>query len=335
MISLALLKEPLIEDKKVHKGAMILSDVDDVLNQFPNLRDYFYIIERRGWEGRNPSKYADIKLVEDLSVLKETKQKFPNAILLDMAGADFVDVKNFKPLKTKKEYTGIQISAWQSFKRPELFFNGIKLLPEKKFLKFGHLFYGGEDKEELKYKNKFVFLAKKNIPNVDLPYANLKDNKNLPSNPKVINKFINKSKMGILTSRVEGVNRFKLECFSANIPVLVPKDANVPLKKHINNKTGIFYEPSPEGLARAIKKVEENYNSFSPRRYILRNTGNKISLEKLKKALELLAERDNCKNIYKNIYWDGRNQSLLWEDKAKKFLKKTIKNWKMKFQKGI
>ncbi|MDP1729092.1 MAG: hypothetical protein Q8L27_02735, partial [archaeon] len=102
-------------------------------------------------------------------------------------------------------------------------------------------------------------------------------------------------------------------------------DVNTPLRKHINDQTGIFYEPSPEGLAKAIKKVEENYDSFSPRDYVLKHTGNKISLEKLKKALRLLAERDKSKDIYTDIYWDGRNQSLIWEEKAKEFIMGVIK----------
>jgi hypothetical protein len=300
MLSLALLKQPLIEENKIHKGAIIMSDVDETLKKFSHIKDYFYIIERRGWEGINLSEYADIKLVEDLSVWEETKKKFPNAILLDIAGADFVDTENFKPLDIPKEYTGIQISTWQNFKRPELFFDGIKLLPKKKFLKFGHLIYGNE--EELSYRNKFISFSKENFLNIDMPYANLTNNKGLPNNPKEINLLINKSKIGILTSKIEGINRFKLECLSANIPVLVPKDANTPLKKHINDKTGVFYDPTPEGLVEAIKKVEANYLSFSPREYVIQNTGNKISLEKLQKALESLAQRDDSKNIYQDIY---------------------------------
>lgn len=319
MLSLALLKEPLIENGKINKGAIIMSDVDSTLVKFPTIKDYFYIIERRGWEGINMSKYADIKLVEDLSVWKETTKKFPEAILLDIAGADFVDTDKFKPLNIEKEYTGIQISTWQKFKRPELFFYGIKLLPDKKFLKFGHLIYGNE--EELNYKNKFIHLSRKDSLNVDLPYADLRDNKGLPNDSEEINLLINKSKMGILTSKIEGINRFKLECLSANIPVLVPNDVNTPLKKHINDKTGLFYDPTPEGLAEAINIVEENYSSFSPREYVLRNTGSKNSMVKLKKALESLAKRDGSKNIYQAIYWDGRNQSLIWEDRAENFIR--------------
>jgi hypothetical protein len=326
MLSLAILREPEIIQGIINKGAIIISDLDDTIKKFPEIKKYFYIIERRGWEGICTSNLADIKFVEDTFYLEETKKRFPNAILLDIAGADFVNTDNFKPLEISKIYTGIQISTWQKFKRPELFFAGIKLLPEKRFLKFGHLIYAND--KELSYKREFVSFCKEKLKNINLPYSDLRNNDNLPNDPKEINFFINQSKIGIITSKVEGINRFKLECLSANIPVIVPKDVNTPLKKHINSKTGIFYNPTPEGLAEAIKKVEENYNSFSPRKYVLKNTGIKKSIKKLKKALNYLALRDGTKDIYKNIYWDGRNQSLIWESKAERYIKEKLDNIK-------
>lgn len=324
MISISVLKMPLIEQDRINKGAIILSDVDKVVEKFPNILKYMYIIERRGWEGINDSKCADIKLVEDSSVWEETKKKFPNSILLDIAGADFVDTNNFRPLNLKKRYTGIQISTWQDFKRPELFFKGIKLLKDRKFLKFGHLIYSGKDENEIKYRDKFVSYSKKNKLNVEILYSDLQSNDGLPNDPKDINHLINKSKIGVLTSKVEGINRFKLECLSADIPVIVPKDANTSLKKHVNEMTGLLYEPTPEGLAKAIEKIEKNYKDFSPREYVLKNTGIQISLEKLINSLEFLAERDNTKKIYGDIYWDGRNQSLLWDEKAIEFISKLM-----------
>jgi hypothetical protein len=319
MGSFALLKKPLINNLKISKGAVIISDVDVVLKKFPLLKKYFYIIERRGWEGICPSYNADIKLVEDLSYWDETKIKFPNSILLDIAGADFVDTDNFKPISCIKEYDGIQISTWQKFKRPELFFEGTKLLSDKKFIKFGHLIFANE--EELQYRKNFF---SKSYKNVYLPFSNLNSNEGLPNNPQEVNKIINTAKIGILTSKVEGINRFKLECMAANLPVIVPNDVNVPLKKHINNKTGVLFDPTPEGFAKAIKFVEKNYNSFSPREYVLHNTGNKISMGKLKGALKILAERDKSEINFDDIYWDGRNQSSIWDQKADRFIQNLL-----------
>ena len=119
--------------------------------------------------------------------------------------------------------------------------------------------------------------------------------------------------MGILTTRVEGVNRFKMECLSANIPCLVPSDVlGSPTKKHINQATGVLFEPSSEGLARAIMNVLEGKKQFRPRGYILKTTGSCNSLEKLKGTLRTLSEIDGNEYRYENIYWDGRNQSLFW-----------------------
>lgn len=97
-----------------------------------------------------------------------------------------------------------------------------------------------------------------------------------------------------------------------------------------DNKTGILYDSSPEGLARAIGEVEKNYSQFCPRKYVLKNTGNKKSLTKLKKALGFLAKKDKRRNIYGDIYWDGRNQSLLWEEKAINFIENTLKKLEIK-----
>jgi len=331
MISLGLLRAPVIKKERINKGAIILSDVDLVVERFPKLRKYFYILERRGWEGINPGKNADIKLVEDTSVWDEIKLKFPDAILLPLAGADFVNTDKFKPINLKKDYDGIQIAAWQKFKRSEIFFNMAKILANKKFVKFGHMFYDGKDKEELEYKKKFVSFCKENCLNIDLPYGELETNDGLPNNPEIINEWINKSKFGIITSKVEGINRFKLECLSAGIPVLIPNDANTPLKKHINKKTGVFYEPTPEGLARGIEEIEKNYSSFSPREYVLKNTGMKNSMKQVKNTLKQLSLSEGGEDIYSEIEWDGRNQSLIWEAKALKIIEDLIN----KFEKEI
>ena len=71
--SLHILKEP----KNNEKGAIILSQVDAIVDEFPWVKDKFYIVERRAWRGLNESRYAHIKLVEDLSLWEETLEKFP------------------------------------------------------------------------------------------------------------------------------------------------------------------------------------------------------------------------------------------------------------------
>src|SRR3989344_159595 len=127
--SMKILKEP--EGK--NKGALILSQVDNVVSRLPFLKNRFYLIERMGWRGLNESQYADIKLVEDLSFWNETVERFPDSVCLDIGPADFVDIEIFRPLGTEKDYDGIQVSHWTDFKRPEMFIRAAGMLPWRNF----------------------------------------------------------------------------------------------------------------------------------------------------------------------------------------------------------
>lgn len=314
--SMKVLKEP--EEK--NKGALILSQVDSVVSTLPFIKDKFYLIERRGWRGINESKYADIKLVEDLSFWDETLEKFPESVCLDIGPADFVDTEAFKPLEIEKDYDGIQISHWTDFKRPEMLVEAASLIPHRRFVKLGHFENGGL-LEECQYRDSIIKLAEELGANISFPYSNAKSNKDFPSNKSQMNLYFNQSRLGILTTKVEGINRFKMECLSSGIPFLVPRDTSYPTKKHINSETGAEFEPTPEGLANTLESVLSNLNSYNPRAYIERTTGKPIAMAKLKVALEKVCERDGVRYRFDNIDWDGRNQSLTWGEDVFKGLR--------------
>lgn len=320
-ISTTILVEPRMSSGYLTKGAIILSQCDAVLSIIPQINKYYYIIERHAWEGPNRSKYADIKLVEDLSAWNETKSINPTASLLDIGPADFVDTDNFKPLSLCKSYCGIQISSWNGFKRPFLFIDGAGMLPYLRFLKIGHFVSGGSDLEVELKRAVVEHMRHKNISNVHLPYSESINNYSLPNLKQEVNILINQCRLGILTTKVEGINRFKMECLAANIPVLVPSDSSFPTKKHINDDTGILYDPDPEGLKKAILFALNKYDSFSPREYVIRNSGIRNATEKLRQAL---IEKSGGGMDVRNIYWDGRNQSLIWGKEAIELLKNKI-----------
>ena len=321
-ISAAILKEPEKAVKKIRKGALVLGMVDEIISFFPRIRDLFYIIEWRGWSGLNYAKNADIKLVEDGSTLEETKRKFPKAISLDLAVGDFVDTDKFRPLDTNKLYDIIQIASWVPFKRHELFLEAASLLPSYTFIKFGHL--PSQSSDEVFLKRKILERFRVEVPNVYLPFSQSERNDDLPYVPKEVNGYLNSAKVGVLTSSKEGMNRFKMECLSAGLPFLVAKDSVYPIKKHINERTGAIYEPTPRGLAKAIEETVSNLDKFLPRDYILRNTGKKNSTLKLENALNQLALRDGNPEYFEGLNFGGRNQDFLWGYKALESLRKLV-----------
>ncbi|MFA5184811.1 MAG: hypothetical protein WC456_04820 [Patescibacteria group bacterium] len=315
-LSLAVLAVPRRRAGRLEKGALVMNECDRLVGLVPGLKDFFYLIERKGWWGMNDQVSADIKLVEDLTLWEETKRLFPGAILLEFANADFVDTDKFYPLGSALRYSGIQIAAWQQFKRHDLFVRAAALLRPRKFIKFGHLWGRSrfwEKTPETELRRETISLARDLGAGISFPYRWATGLHGLSNDPAHVNRIINSARLGILTSAFEGVNRFKMECLSANIPVLVPLDTTGPTKKHINAQTGLFFEPTPEKLAEAIEYAEKNYSQFSPRQYILQNTGNKKALAALRGALQSLARRDGSSQDFAEIYFDGRNESLEWD----------------------
>ncbi len=314
-LSLAIIAEPRRGNGIIEKGVIVANQCDRLSKIVPHLKDYFYLVERRGWLWMNGEQTADVKLVDDPTTVEETKRKFPRAVVLEFANGDFVDTDIFRPLNIPKIYTGIQIAAWPAFKRHELFVRAAALLPDRKFLKFGH--FWDEPKPwrisgELRRKRRIMKLSRKLHANIEFPFASVKRNADLPNDPGAINRMINTAKMGILTSEHEGLNRFKMECLSADIPMLLPEDAGPATTRHINEKTGVLFKPTPEKLAEAIRYVEGNPEHFSPRAYVLGHTGIHHALPALKNALKTLAKRDGFTRDYEEISWNGRNENLAW-----------------------
>ena len=310
-----ILKEPLVDGNgSLLKGALILTKVDEFCELVPEVLDYFFIVERKGWHGPVISTRAHIKLVDDRSCWEQTKALSPQAILLDLSPPDFVNTDLFFPLGFQKDYTGIQIASWNTFKRHELFVQGAAILKGCQFIHFGH-FLDYRDTREIALSKGIKRLAKRTGADIWFPFSENYVNSIFDySSPEVVNAVINRCQMGILTTKAEGVNRFKMECMAADLPVLVASDVSFPTRKHINEQTGYFFDPTPEGLALGVRYVQEHYAQFSPRKYVLENTGYKKSLSRLADALNTLSKKEGHARNFNDIYWDGRNKMLLWDD---------------------
>ena len=322
-VSVALLSKPRYDGGRLRRGVIILNQVDHVVGLFPSLPRLFIIVERRGWNGINRSYIADVKLIEDLSTLDETRLHFPKAVLLPYGPADFVDTDVFRPLNDVPEYDGIQIACWSRRKRIELLIMAASLLPGRQFVHLGHFENNGSI-EELTYRESCVSLAARIAPNLHFRYANARGNSELPTDKNVINAWINRAKIGILTTQSEGINRFKMECMSANRPMLLPDDVGSTTSKHLTAKTGIMYRPTPADLALAIEQALHHGESFTPREHLASTTGKRLALNALKVAVHTISIRDGFPYMYDDIDWDGRNESLFWGDEGVQLLRDLV-----------
>lgn len=323
MFSGTILKPPSRLGRRLEKGAVILSSVDAIVELLPELLSFFYVIERRGWEGVNDSEHADVKLVEDMSVVADARLRSPRAVLLPLGPADFVDTDVFKPAMVRKHYAAIQIARWDDFKRHELFIEAAARLPKYRFLKFGHFADGGTA-EELHLRDAIVAMASKTAPNVRVAFAHARSNEALPGDASVITRVINGARMGIVTSAVEGICRFKMECLACDLPVLVPSGTCWPLGKHICDRSGLTYDPTPSGLAHAIEVALERLDAFDPRRYLLETSGIRRSVASLELVLNALSRKEGHEPHFCGLGWNGRNESLTWNDNVLNMLRAAI-----------
>jgi len=326
-ISAAILKEPLIHAGRVSRGAIILNHVDNVVELLPELAQYFIIIERLGFCGITHSAVAEIKFVEDRSTLEETKVLFPRAELLEFSSADFVDSTIFRPLEIAPEFDVIQISCWSPRKRVELFIETAARAQHLTFVHLGHFEQGGTQ-EELEYRDKCVRLVQTSGARVSFPLAGRDSNDDLPWDKAVINQWINKARIGVLTATPEGRNRFKMECLAADRPFLVATDAGAATQEHINAKTGALFEPNVRDLQNAITTTLERRADFAPREYLLEHSGRVNSLRKLREALRAVCSKTGDAFRFEDIEWDGRNEGFTWGEVAFSSLRERLHQYR-------
>lgn len=314
-ISMRILREPTWSNGRLARGAMILNQVDPLVERWPQLRKLYILIERHGWFGPNESGYADIALVEDLSVWERLRTRDPEIIHLPLGPADFVDTDRFRPIPVERPYDVVQISCWSRRKRIELLIEAAAKLPHRSFVHLGHFENSGST-DELRYRDECIALAAKLGANISFPFGHIGRNEELVHDKDAVNSWINRARIGVLTAMPEGINRFKMECLAADRPMLVGADAGTPTTKHIKASTGALFPPTAEGLAEAIERTLSACGQFHPREYLLRETGRRRSLARLQHALRESARRTNGVDQFEAIDWDGRNESLAWGREA-------------------
>lgn len=322
-LSLGLLREPQKYNSSDLKGVLILNQVDEVCRHFPTLKNQFILIERNGWHGMCRARHADIKLIEDPSTLKKTRRKFPHSILLASSNAEFVDESHFFPSGKPPEFDAIQIACWSPRKRIDLFVRAAAMLPNLSFVQMGHFENNGTS-EELNYRENCIQLSKRLGANITFPFHDQTSNEDLPNSKEEINEWINRAKIGILTATPEGCNRFKMECLAAGRPMLVARDAGVTTQKHINEKTGDLFKPTARALAKVIPRTLANRECFSPRDYLLENSGRSVALPRLQSALSQHCARLGMDDSFADIDWDGRNSNFLWGEMAWQRLRELV-----------
>src|SRR5262249_48307468 len=98
-----------------------------------------------------------------------------------------------------------------------------------------------------------------------------------------INSVLNRSKVHVLLTKIEGGNVALMEAMAANVPSVVYKHIIGPRKGDFNAMTGVLADD--DELPQALADTVDAHDRFRPREWFLQHTGFQIATQKLNEVL--------------------------------------------------
>lgn len=235
-----------------------------------------------------------------------------NLVPVPVGANSWVDTRVFRPLpNVAKDLDIVMVAGWASYKRHWAFFQALRSLSQGLRPRVALVGYPIDTDIS-------GILADAALAGVE---DFLEVYERLP--PDEVNRVLNRSKVNILWSRREGVNRAIIEGIAANVPCVLRAGFNYGHRyPYINAETGCYATERelPEILAHMIR----DYASFSPRRWFLAHLTPQTSTATLNEAIKTLATRRGerwTRDIAVRVsaldgldYWDPAERRRFEED---------------------
>lgn len=132
-----------------------------------------------------------------------------------------------------------------------------------------------------------------------------------------INVLLNRSKLSVITSLMEGGNRACFESFFSNVPVIILKENIGIPKEYFNSETGLI--ASEKNLHSAIVQMLDDFYIYSPRNWSLKN----IDPLTTQQNINLFLKDYSAKN---NWDWTTDIEGKKWNNQSFKYLDNNIKS---------
>jgi glycosyltransferase involved in cell wall biosynthesis len=327
-----ILRLPAWTSSGLRPGVLVSNHIGALRRRVHNVADYFWVIERRGWCGPSRSRGAHVSLVDDIPAQSRwDRDSSMGRIVRDLApwlktgaapvrlpisNADFVDTDAFAPDDRPKQHDVIMVARWDSFKRHDLLLDAFGILGARRSGVRGVL-VGHVDSNSMiaslrsrAYHKRIVARIRDEQLPIDLPFSEGIATPGADRTKATMAAMINGARMGVILSKDEGVNRFKMECMSCNVPVIICADACWTLRKHVTPQTGMVVPRRANELADAILAIRGGM-AFTPRAHVLATSGCVNSMRILQRSIDELDVAAGHAPAAVSSY-DGRNNTLIW-----------------------
>jgi hypothetical protein len=283
-------------DGRFYKGVLwIMGNTSYVTAQFSDIKDYFWLISTSSGSAQwARGRDEDIHGLTLNAHLEDFQAAVPNGHCMVIRNADFIDEDDFFPIEIGKKYDLFFNSTLWKFKRHELFLSTLYDLRRRyrRELKAAVILWSGPPRLQNSriYSKSFYRLARPLVADSDMSryarhvrrlYANaVRDgldidlidpmyrwNKGTVTN---LRRLYNQSKIYVLLSQTEGLNRAAKEALLCNVPVLVIKGSTTAAE-FVNAATGEAVADNQQAISEAILHMLTHSDRYAPRQWVVKN----------------------------------------------------------------
>ncbi len=206
------------------------------------------------------------------------KAVHPNLIPVSVSGNTWVDANVFRPLADiRKDFDLISIAAWARYKRHWAMFRAVARM--RAMGRAPRLALVGYPLE-LTATDILAQARLFNIEDLIEIFECL--------TPTEVNAVLNRSKVHILWSRREGVNRAIIEAMAAGVPNIIRHGFNYGYHyPYIDSRTGKF--ATEQDMPKVLIDMIDNYRKYSPRDYVLSFMTPTASTQRLNQEIRKVA----------------------------------------------
>lgn len=218
-------------------------------------------------------RYAGAVFISTVDTHTQSRMSYMNFMSIPHGiSSDYINPALFNPMVCEKEMDIIMVAHWDiPTKRHYVLFKALEKVSQALNVGLVGFPAGGYTIEQVKKLQSCY----------DLNHHNMIYYENMSSSS--VNTLLNKSKISVITSLMEGGNRACFESFFADVPVII-LDENMGIPKHyFNNETGIVCKECE--LHTAIMHMLDHCSNFTPRKWALSNISPKITAEKMNSFL--------------------------------------------------
>ncbi|MGH9482318.1 MAG: glycosyltransferase [Terriglobales bacterium] len=197
-------------------------------------------------------------------------------VSLPFGAQDWVDGDVFRPLGLAKEFDLVMVANFAKWKRHAVLFEAMRRWPgpRPKVALVGFAWERTQEQFEAEMRAYGVRQDCTLFRNVDAAG---------------VNEILNRSRVALLLSRIEGGNRGLMEAIAAGTPVVVYRHIIGPRHSQINPQTGRFADDRELGAV--LCEVLANPDQFQPRAWFDAHSGHRRTTERLNAALRAHAGR--------------------------------------------